>query len=45
MNLVLDNADEIDLKKKTRRPLGRTLLKGDTITLITAAPTASSTSA
>ena len=37
MNLVLDAADEIDLKKKTRRPLGRTLLKGDSITLISAA--------
>jgi small nuclear ribonucleoprotein E len=36
MNLVLDNADEIDLKKQTRRPLGRTLLKGDSISLITA---------
>ena len=38
MNLVLDNAEEIDLKKGTRRDLGRTLLKGDTITLVTAAP-------
>jgi len=37
MNLVLDNAEEVDLKKKTRRPLGRTLLKGDSISLITAA--------
>ena len=34
MNLVLDEAEEIDVKKKTRRPLGRTLLKGDNITLM-----------
>lgn len=34
MNLVLDDAEEIDLKKKTRKPLGRLCLKGDNITLI-----------
>ena len=39
MNLVLDDAEEIGVKKETRRPLGRTLLKGDSITLIQAAPT------
>ena len=34
MNLVLADAEEIDLKKKTRKKLGRTLLKGDNITLM-----------
>lgn len=34
MNLVLDDAEEISLKKKTRKPLGRILLKGDNITLM-----------
>ncbi|GES88313.1 small nuclear ribonucleoprotein E [Rhizophagus clarus] len=34
MNLVLDNAEEVNLKKKTRNLLGRILLKGDNITLI-----------
>jgi small nuclear ribonucleoprotein E len=34
MNLVLDNAEELDLKKKAAKPLGRILLKGDNITLI-----------
>ena len=34
MNLVLDDAEEIDLKQKTRKKLGRTLLKGDNITLM-----------
>jgi small nuclear ribonucleoprotein E len=40
MNLVLDNAVEINGKKNTRQELGRILLKGDTISLImnTAAP-------
>lgn len=38
MNVVLDDAEEVDSKKKTRTPLGRLLLKGDNITLITAAP-------
>lgn len=34
MNLVLADAEEIDLKRKTRKKLGRTLLKGDNITLM-----------
>eukprot|EP01051_Picozoa_sp_SAG22_P015954 SAG22_NODE_2167_length_2905_cov_1.403778_2_plen_96_part_00 len=34
MNLVLDNASEISVKKKTEKPLGRILLKGDNITLM-----------
>ena len=38
MNLVLDDAEELDVKKNTRSPLGRILLKGDAITLIRNAP-------
>mmetsp|Transcript_51828 Transcript_51828/g.85824 ORF Transcript_51828/g.85824 Transcript_51828/m.85824 type:complete len:96 (+) Transcript_51828:122-409(+) len=34
MNLTLDDAEELDLKKKTRKQLGRILLKGDNITLM-----------
>ena len=34
MNIVLDDAEEISVKKKTRRNLGRILLKGDNITLM-----------
>lgn len=34
MNLVLDEAAEIYLKKNDRKELGRILLKGDTICLI-----------
>eukprot|EP00249_Psilotum_nudum_P006919 c20160_g1_i2 orf=69-482(+) len=34
MNLVLEDAEEISMKKKTRKPLGRILLKGDNITLM-----------
>ncbi len=34
MNLVLDEADEVSAKRGTRKPLGRILLKGDTITLM-----------
>ncbi|XXG58345.1 hypothetical protein AAC387_Pa04g0672 [Persea americana] len=34
MNLVLDDADELNVKKNTRKPLGRILLKGDNITLM-----------
>lgn len=34
MNVVLDDAEEVDVKKKTRKPLGRLLLKGDNITLL-----------
>jgi small nuclear ribonucleoprotein E len=40
MNLVLDDAEEIGAKKDIRRKIGRVLLKGDSITLIQAAPTA-----
>lgn len=34
MNLVLDDAEEVSVKRKTRKPVGRILLKGDTITLM-----------
>ncbi|KAF3795821.1 Small nuclear ribonucleoprotein E [Nymphaea thermarum] len=34
MNLVLDDAEEVNVKKKTRKSLGRILLKGDSITLM-----------
>lgn len=34
MNVVLDDAVEINLKKKSRTPLGRILLKGENITLV-----------
>ncbi|KAL0227577.1 hypothetical protein RCL1_003721 [Eukaryota sp. TZLM3-RCL] len=34
MNLVLDNANEINTKKQTKRSLGRLLLKGDNIAAI-----------
>ncbi|KAI5679532.1 hypothetical protein M9H77_00759 [Catharanthus roseus] len=34
MNLVLDDAEEVHMKKKTRKQLGRILLKGDNITLM-----------
>merc|ERR1712127_336694 len=34
MNLVLDEAEEMSIKKKSRKPLGRILLKGDNITLM-----------
>ena len=34
MNLVLDNAEELSMKKKTSRQLGRILLKGENITLM-----------
>ncbi|KAJ1972117.1 hypothetical protein H4R35_004853 [Dimargaris xerosporica] len=34
MNLVIDEATEVNAKKDTRKPLGRILLKGDNITLI-----------
>mmetsp|Transcript_20708 Transcript_20708/g.30643 ORF Transcript_20708/g.30643 Transcript_20708/m.30643 type:complete len:101 (-) Transcript_20708:111-413(-) len=36
MNLVLDDAEEVDLKKNKRTAIGRILLKGDTITLMQA---------
>ena len=34
MNLVLDEAEEVSVKRKTRKTLGRILLKGDNITLM-----------
>lgn len=34
MNIVIDDAVEIDLKKGNKEKLGRILLKGDNITLI-----------
>merc|ERR1712130_909799 len=36
MNLVLDDACEVHLKRKTEKVLGRIMLKGDNITLIQA---------
>ncbi|XP_023346108.1 small nuclear ribonucleoprotein E [Eurytemora carolleeae] len=36
MNLVLDEAVEVHLKRHTRKPLSRIMLKGDNITLIQA---------
>ena len=34
MNIVLDDAVEVDVKKKTKVSIGRILLKGDNITLL-----------
>lgn len=34
MNLVLDEAEEVSVKRKTRKALGRILLKGDCICLM-----------
>ncbi|KAI3904687.1 hypothetical protein MKW98_014867, partial [Papaver atlanticum] len=34
MNLVLDEAEEVNIKKNTRKSLGKVLLKGDNITLM-----------
>lgn len=34
MNLVLEDAEELDMKTKTKRHLGNMMLKGDSITLI-----------
>ncbi|KAG7035720.1 putative small nuclear ribonucleoprotein E [Cucurbita argyrosperma subsp. argyrosperma] len=34
MNLVLDDAEEVNIKKKSKKTLGRILLKGDNITLM-----------
>lgn len=34
MNLVLDEAEEVSVKRKTRKALGRIMLKGDNITLM-----------
>ena len=36
MNVVLEEAAEVSLKKGERRDLGRIMLKGDNITLIQA---------
>ncbi|KRZ41054.1 putative 39S ribosomal protein L49, mitochondrial [Trichinella pseudospiralis] len=36
MNIVLEEAEEVDLKSKQRRQIGRILLKGECITLIQA---------
>ncbi|KAI7825848.1 hypothetical protein BX661DRAFT_184286 [Kickxella alabastrina] len=38
MNVVLGDAQEVHVKKNTRKPLGRIMLKGDNITLISEAP-------
>lgn len=42
MNIVLDEAEEIRLKAGTRRGVGRIMLKGDNISVITPATVASS---
>jgi small nuclear ribonucleoprotein E len=34
MNLVLDDADEVNLGKKERKKIGRILLKGDNVTMM-----------
>lgn len=34
MNIVMDDAEEVHMKSKGRKTLGRILLKGDAITLI-----------
>merc|ERR1712098_81869 len=34
MNVMLDQAEEVHMKKETRKHVGRILLKGDNITLI-----------
>jgi small nuclear ribonucleoprotein E len=34
MNLVLDEAEEYHMRTKSRKSLGRLMLKGDNITLI-----------
>jgi small nuclear ribonucleoprotein E len=36
MNVVLDDAEEVHMKTKNRKKVGRILLKGDNITLIQA---------
>lgn len=40
MNLVLDDASEVDMKHKSRKALGRIMLKGENITAIFNAPEA-----
>ena len=42
MNVVLDDAEEVRLKAKTRRPVGRIMLKGDNISVITPAEVSAS---
>ncbi|KAG0343003.1 hypothetical protein BG000_010140 [Podila horticola] len=42
MNLVLEDAHEVNVKKGTRKSVGRILLKGDNITLIQSASAPSS---
>jgi small nuclear ribonucleoprotein E len=37
MNVVLDEAEEVRIKAKTRRTVGRIMLKGDNISVITPA--------
>ncbi|KAJ9462320.1 putative small nuclear ribonucleoprotein E [Diplonema papillatum] len=34
MNLTLDDAEEIHMKKKTRKTIDRVLLKGDNVSLV-----------
>lgn len=34
MNMVLDEAEEIHTKRKSRRPVGRVMLKGENISLM-----------
>ena len=34
MNTVLEDAVEVDIKRNTRRPIGRIVLKGDNVALI-----------
>lgn len=38
MNVVLDEAEEVNVKTRARKAIGRILLKGDNITLIQTAP-------
>jgi len=38
MNLVLDEAEEVNAAKGLKKPLGRILLKGDSISLVQQAP-------
>lgn len=38
MNVVLDEAEEVNVKTRAKKAIGRILLKGDNITLIQTAP-------
>ncbi|XP_054717159.1 small nuclear ribonucleoprotein E-like [Uloborus diversus] len=40
MNIVLDEAEELNMKTNTRKALGRILLKGENITLLMSLETA-----